>query len=234
MTNHVGFLSLKHHWAFQPSQHALDGKLVINFTLMPNYVVISIHLPIILIPPNLLWLIPSSFFGFSAFILLHSPYPLRMFPISFVWSFFPQPHIPCPFCSHLLNGKARLAKHQLSCTTYRQSFVSRVVLPLTLPCSLPSLTWTSIASIDIINVFHLDLSCPYSYHHIPYALQVDTQRTLHILKFQLTFDPSNIAPWHVFQCSIFGVYLFFHGVARMATKRLVFTCINTWVATRRH
>jgi hypothetical protein len=57
------------------------------------------------------------------------------------------------------------------------------VLPLILPCSFPFLAWTWIASIDIIDVFHLGLLHFRSCHHIPYVLQVNVQRALHILLF---------------------------------------------------
>jgi len=43
---------------------------------------------------------------------------------------------------------------------------------LTLLFSHPSLTWTWITSLDIMNVFHLGLPHPRSYHHIPYVLHV--------------------------------------------------------------
>ncbi len=66
------------------------------------------------------------------------------------------------------------------------------MLPLTLPCSPPILTQTQIASIDIIDAFDLGLLHPCSYHHIPYAFQVDVQQALDIPLFQLTYDPSNI------------------------------------------
>jgi len=49
------------------------------------------------------------------------------------------------------------------------------MLPPILPCSLPSSTWTWIASIDIIDAFNLGLFDPRSYHHVPYALRVDVE-----------------------------------------------------------
>jgi len=36
----------------------------------------------------------------------------------------------------------------------------------------PFLAWTWIALLDIIDIFHLGLPRPYSYHHIPYAFCV--------------------------------------------------------------
>ncbi len=76
-----------------------------------------------------------------------------------------------------------LMQHQFSCIIHRQSFIFGGVLPLTLPCSPPFLTWTWIAFIDIIDAFHLGLLHLHSYHHIPYVLQVDVQWALHIFLF---------------------------------------------------
>jgi hypothetical protein len=87
------------------------------------------------------------------------------------------------------------------------------MLPLILPCS-PSLAWTWIASIDIIDVFHMGLSCLHSYHHISYARRVDIQWALHILLFQLTFDPFDVATWHVFFVIPFLLCPFFYGVVK--------------------
>jgi hypothetical protein len=42
----------------------------------------------------------------------------------------------------------------------------------TLTFFLPSSTWTWIASLDLIDVFHLGLPHPRSYHHIPYVIHV--------------------------------------------------------------
>jgi len=74
---------------------------------------------------------------------------------------------------------------------------------LTLPSLLLSSTWTWIASLNIINMFHLDLPHPRSYHHIPYAICVEVQHVLHIPLIWLAIDPNDIAMWHVF--------LFFHS-----------------------
>ncbi len=73
---------------------------------------------------------------------------------------------------------------------------------LTLPSFLSSLTWTWIASLDIINVFRFSLPHPHSYHHIPYVFCVEVQRVLHILSAWLAIDPFDIATWDAF--------LFFH------------------------
>ncbi len=51
---------------------------------------------------------------------------------------------------------------------------------------------------NIIDAFHLGLSCPYSYHYISYALCVEVQRVLHIPLAQLAINPFNIATWHAF------------------------------------
>jgi len=127
-----------------------------------------------------------------------------------------------------------LTWHWLSCTIHKQSFVSRRMLPPTLPCSAPSSTWAWIASIDIINVFHLGLSRPCFYHHIPYAFRVDVQQTLHIPLFQLTSDPSDVVTWHFFCYSLLGVCLFLHMVVKKATERLAFAYVNTWVVIGKH
>ncbi len=67
-----------------------------------------------------------------------------------------------------------------------------------LPCFPPSSTWTWIAFVDIINVFHMGLSCPHSYHHIPYVCRVDIQWVLHIFLSQLTFDLFDVTTWQIF------------------------------------
>jgi hypothetical protein len=103
------------------------------------------------------------------------------------------------------------------------------MLPPTWPCLPPSSTWTWIASINIIDVFHLGLLHLRSYHHIPYSLKVVVQWTLHIPLHQLAFDPFDIVAWHFFCYSFLSVVL--HRVVRKATKRLTFTCVNTWVVT---
>jgi len=46
-------------------------------------------------------------------------------------------------------------------------------MPLTLLFSPPPSTSTWIASLDMKNDFHFDLSSPNSYHYIPYALCVE-------------------------------------------------------------
>ncbi len=71
-----------------------------------------------------------------------------------------------------------------------------------LPSSLPS-AWTWIASLYIIDVIHFGIPCPYSYHHIPYALHVEVQHDLHIPLVRLAIDPFDITVWHA--------SLFFHS-----------------------
>jgi hypothetical protein len=71
-----------------------------------------------------------------------------------------------------------------------QSLTFGVPMPSTLPSSPPPSTWTWIASLNIINTFHLGLSRPHSYHHIPYALYIEVQRVLHI---PLAWLVSNLA-----------------------------------------
>jgi hypothetical protein len=72
-----------------------------------------------------------------------------------------------------------------------------------LPSFLLSSDWTWIASLDIINVFHLGLPHPHSYHHIPYVICVEVQHGLHIPLTRLAIDQFDITTWHVF--------LFFHS-----------------------
>jgi len=103
------------------------------------------------------------------------------------------------------------------------------MLPPTLPCS-PSSTWTWIASINIIDDFHLGLPCPHSYIHISYTFQIDIQRALHIPLSKLASDLSNVVTWHFFYYSLFNVCPFFHKVVKKATKKFAVVYINTWVA----
>jgi hypothetical protein len=63
--------------------------------------------------------------------------------------------------------------------------------------------WTCIPSLNIINVFHLGLPCPHSYHHIPCVLYVKVQCALHIFLARLIVNPFDIVAWHAF--------LFFHS-----------------------
>jgi hypothetical protein len=136
---------------------------------MPSCVPTSIDPPIIPIPFNLLQQISSSLFGPLTFFLLRSPHPLKTSLIFVIWSSLPPPHVPCPSYGCLFNARRGLAWDQFSCISHRQSFVLKSMLPLTLPRSPPSLTWTWITSIDIIDVFHLGLPCPCWYHHISYV-----------------------------------------------------------------
>jgi hypothetical protein len=63
-------------------------------------------------------------------------------------------------------------------------------MPLTLLSFPPSLAWTWITSLDIINASIL-------IYHFPYAFCVE----VHVLRIPLvwlTIDPFDIATWHVF------------------------------------
>jgi hypothetical protein len=64
--------------------------------------------------------------------------------------------------------------------------------------SSPHLAWTWIASLNIIDVFHLGLPCPRSYHHIPYVFRVKVQHALCIPLVRLAIRPSNTTIWHAF------------------------------------
>jgi hypothetical protein len=103
----------------------------------------------------------------------------------------------------------------------------------TLPFSLPSSTWTWIALLYIIDAFHLDLPCPYSYHHIPYALCVEVQRALRIPLIRLVINPFIITTWHAFLvfhywCLSFSPW----GVEK--GHQGAFICVSTWQGTNRH
>jgi hypothetical protein len=69
---------------------------------------------------------------------------------------------------------------------------------LALSSFLPSLTWTWIALLDVIDDFHLGLPHLHSYHHIPYVFCVKVQHALHILLIWLVMNPSNVVAWHAF------------------------------------
>jgi hypothetical protein len=87
MENTMGFLSPKYwkiHQASQPSQQTPNGKLIINFTPMPNCALISIHSPIIPIPINLFQIIFSSSFGPLTFFLFYPSHPLWTFSITVI------------------------------------------------------------------------------------------------------------------------------------------------------
>jgi hypothetical protein len=71
-------------------------------------------------------------------------------------------------------------------------------MPLTLQTSPLSLAWTRIASLNIIEVFHLGLRRPHSYRHISYVFRVKVQHVLRIPLIWLVVDSSDIATWHAF------------------------------------
>ncbi len=73
------------------------------------------------------------------------------------------------------------------------------------------------------------LMVPHSYHHIPYAFQIDVQQALHI--------PLSRS----FQYCILAFFLLFPSwcVSFLPqggenTQRVAFICVNTWVVTRKH
>ncbi len=101
------------------------------------------------------------------------------------------------------------------------------MFPLTLPCSPLSSALTWIASINIIDAFHLGLLRLHSYHHIPYTFRVVVQQTLHIPLFQLAFDHSDITTWYFFCYSLLYVCPFLHEVVKKVTKRLELAFVNT-------
>ncbi len=120
----------------------------------------SIHSPITPILLSLLQSDPSSFLGPSTFFL---PQPLKVFSsfhhiilfsttpcsLSFLWS-----SIQYRGVLHCTNFHALLiSNHQYQQKCYPQLY--HVFFPLS--------TWTWIASINIIDVFHLGLPCPASY-----------------------------------------------------------------------
>ncbi len=77
--------------------------------------------------------------------------------------------------------------------------------------------WAWIASISIIDAFHLNFPCLGSYHHIPYPLCVDVYHALHILIVSMAIDSFDMHPPHP---PVFLVLSsFFHEVVRKATKR---------------
>lgn len=54
-----------------------------------------------------------------------------------------------------------------------------------------------ISFVNIIDVLHLNLPCPYSYHHISFCF-IDVQHALCIHLAFVAINPSNIAIWHAF------------------------------------
>jgi hypothetical protein len=65
-------------------------------------------------------------------------------------------------------------------------------MPLTLLFFPLSSAWAWIASLDIIDVFHIGLPRPYSYHQIPYVFGVKVQCVLRIPLVWLVVNPFNI------------------------------------------
>ncbi len=114
-----------------------------------------------------------------------------------------------------------------------KSSASGVPTPSTLPSSPPLLTWTWIASLNIINTFHLGLSHPHSYHHIPYAFYIDVQHALHIPLIWLVSNPSYKVAWHTFLLFHYWCLSFSPWGGENIKKRTPI-CIDTWQGTRKH
>jgi hypothetical protein len=51
---------------------------------------------------------------------------------------------------------------------------------------------------------------------------------------QLTFDPFDVATWHFFCYSFFGVCYFLYEVVKKTIKIEAFVYVNTWVMIRKH
>jgi hypothetical protein len=66
---------------------------------------------------------------------------------------FHNPVFFCHFFLHLFNVRGGFAWHQLSCTTHKQSLISRVVFPLILTCMYSSL-------------FNMDMDCIHRHYHV--------------------------------------------------------------------
>ncbi len=81
-------------------------------------------------------------------------------------------HVSCLTCDRFYVTSVGLVRHQLACFVHKQSSTIGVAMILALSIFLLYFAWAWIASKDIIDVFHLGLSPPCSYHHIPYALCV--------------------------------------------------------------
>ncbi len=141
--------------------------------------------------------------------------------------------VPCPSCGFLYVIRASLTHHQTSCTTHRHSLVSKVPMPLTLSSSPPSaLTW--IASVNIIDVFHLGLPRPCSYHHIPYVVVLMFNVFYASLWFGwLLIHPTKQLGMH-FCSPILRACHFCHRMVKKATKIRVLVCIGMWKGTRKH
>jgi hypothetical protein len=90
----------------------------------------------------------------------------------------------------------------------------------------PPFAWVWIATINIINAFHLGFSHPYSYHHISYPLHVNVQHTLHIPSLTCMAHSTLQLGMH-FCSSLFGVCFFLYKVTRKTIKRFVPIFIDT-------
>jgi hypothetical protein len=155
--------------------------------------------------PHLVSLVTHSLSTHSTPFLPHQPWAIpqsSVFTLNALPSHQQCPCVICPSCGCVYVIKIGLTRHQTSCTTHRQSLISKVPM-LSALSSSPHSAWTWIESLNIIDVFHLGLPCPCSYHHIPYVLRVKVQHALCIPLVRLAVRPFNITTWHAF--------LFFHS-----------------------
>jgi hypothetical protein len=134
--------------------------------------------------------------------------------------------------------KGGLTWHQLSCIVHRQLIYLKGSVAPDFAMFFPSSTWTWIASIDIIDIFHLGLSRPHSYHHIPCVLQVDVQWALHIHLSLLMFNFFDVIIWHFFIISFLEFVFSSTGWWKKPPKDFhSLTSIHGWQLggiTRRH
>ncbi len=184
MLESIDSLSLKHRQASQPSQQALDGRLIVSSRdaqMCSNFHPFAHH-------SN-----PSQFTSSSPLILFQFINTLSTSPTTPTRSFFNICRMV--FSSTTLHSLSILQSsiqcregfnttptfmHYSQVTIYlKGNETSNFAMP-TLPCSPPSSTWTWIASINIVDVFHLGLPCPHSYQHIMYTLRIDVQWAFYI------------------------------------------------------
>lgn len=104
----------------------------------------------------------------------------------------------------------------------------------TLPCSPPPSAWIWIASLDIINTFHLGLSHPHSYHHLPYVFYIKVQCVLRIPLIWLVVNPSYIVAWHAFLLFHSWCLSFSPWGGEKATKKHTTICVDPWQGSRIH
>ncbi len=150
-------------------------------------------IPIASILPHPIFLVAPSLSSRFTPYLLHQP---QSIPQSFVPTLGAYPshkqclHIPCPSCGRLYSrSKFNISLSVMHCT---QVVISFFWGANAFSITIFSSPWTWIASLNIIDVFHLCLPNPCSYHHIRYALCVEVQHVLHIPLAQLVVNPFNI------------------------------------------